>query len=108
MLIENSKSNSTQKLPDSLQISDTIKTSTDNLICEEQLVKLMLKYNINVSELEQILEDYDRQYRQADELFDTDNQRELYRLGQRMQRDLWNRKVMKDVKKMSMVLENQP
>jgi len=66
MLIDNSKSNCIDKVADSLQISDTIKTSTDNTICEEELIKLMLKYNINVGELEQILEDYDREYRQAD------------------------------------------
>lgn len=51
MLIDNSKSNCIEKAADSLQISDTIKTSTDNTICEEELVKLMLKYNINVGEL---------------------------------------------------------
>jgi hypothetical protein len=37
-----------EKAADSLQISDTIKTSTDNTVCEEELAKLMLKYNINV------------------------------------------------------------
>lgn len=34
-------------------------------------------------------------------MFDSERQRQLYRLGQRMQKDLWNKKIIKDIKKIS-------
>jgi hypothetical protein len=61
----------------------------------------MRKFNISGAELEQIFDDYEREHRQASELFDSEKQVQLYRLGQRMQRDLWNKKVLKDVRNIS-------
>jgi hypothetical protein len=61
----------------------------------------MMKYNIGTEELEAILEEYDRDNRQALEMFDSERQRQLYRLGKRMQKDLWNKKIIKDIKKIS-------
>lgn len=70
-------------------------------ISEEELSRLMMKYNIGTEELEGILQEYDRENRQALEMFDSERQRQLYRLGQRMQKDLWNKKIIKDIKKIS-------
>ena len=37
----------------------------------------------------------------AFELFDSEDQRSLYKLGQKMQKDIWNKKIMQDVKRLS-------
>lgn len=47
--------------------------------------------------------DYENEHRLAEEMFDSPEQRDLYRLGQKMQKDFWNKKVMHDVKKLSMI-----
>jgi hypothetical protein len=63
----------------------------------------MIKYNFSINELEQILEEYETEHKLAFELFDSESQRNLYKLGQQMQKSLWSKKVLSDVKKLSMI-----
>lgn len=44
----------------------------------------MLKYNFSFEELENVLEEYENEHKTAYELFDSEQQRNLYRLGQKM------------------------
>ena len=66
-------------------------------------MKLMLKYNFSLEDLENVLDDYENENRMADQMFDSQQQRNLYRLGQKMQKDVWNKKVMHDVKRLSQI-----
>ena len=63
----------------------------------------MIKYNFSLQELEQVLSEYEIEHKLPIELFDSESQRNLYQLGHKMQKALWNKKVMQDIKRLSRI-----